>query len=341
MQSSTSFAAFWVAFSSASQLQSCRRRLRRTNSSSRCWTAAHTPNTWEGGHRRRGGTRRESVRVSCSPFYTFYAPRLGSRHVWVSLPDSGEPCDAFGKYFPSTSITVAQLACTRVVICIQRLCYPAAHFYWSFAFTPACTKHLHRTAIASPFNKDVAMADIVVARGRAGTQTQSLPPPSLPQLVAEQHVPIPSSDKDTKRLIVVLSNASLETYKASHGVGRNGMKENKYSLLNSDEHIGVMRKMNRDISDARPDITHQVCYQESSTSSSSPTNRCPSVFSPYSTLPSTRLASCRSTSTPRRAFSSRSRPPSAYRVPSNASPASWSNCYTTSASAQLRRRKSF
>lgn len=91
----------------------------------------------------------------------------------------------------------------------------------------------------------------------AGTQTQSLPPPSLPQLVSEQAVPIPSADKDTKRLIVVLSNASLETYKAAHG-GRNGMKDDKYSLLNSDEHIGVMRKMNRDISDARPDITHQV-----------------------------------------------------------------------------------
>ncbi|XXH01140.1 hypothetical protein Hte_007492 [Hypoxylon texense] len=89
--------------------------------------------------------------------------------------------------------------------------------------------------------------------------TQSLPPPALPQLVAEQHVPIASNDKDSQRLIVVLSNASLETYKASHGgVGRAGMqREDKYSLLNSDEHIGVMRKMNRDISDARPDITHQ------------------------------------------------------------------------------------
>jgi len=91
--------------------------------------------------------------------------------------------------------------------------------------------------------------------------TQSLPPPALPQLVAEQHVPIPSTDKDTKRLIVVLSNASLETYKAvfSGGNGRPGVqREEKYSLLNSDEHIGVMRKMGRDISDARPDITHQV-----------------------------------------------------------------------------------
>lgn len=88
--------------------------------------------------------------------------------------------------------------------------------------------------------------------------TQSLPPPALPQLVAEQHVPIAPNDKDTKRLIVVLSNASLETYKASHAAGRMGaVRDEKYSLLNSDEHIGVMRKMNRDISDARPDITHQ------------------------------------------------------------------------------------
>ena len=90
--------------------------------------------------------------------------------------------------------------------------------------------------------------------------TQSCPPPALPQLVAEQHVPIAANDKDTQRLVVVLSNASLETYKASHG-GRGGnMRDEKYSLLNSDEHIGVMRKMNRDISDARPDITHQVCF---------------------------------------------------------------------------------
>ena len=88
--------------------------------------------------------------------------------------------------------------------------------------------------------------------------TQSLPPPELPRLVAEQHVPIAANDKDTQRLIVVLSNASLETYRAAHGGRTGGGREEKYSLLNSDEHIGVMRKMNRDISDARPDITHQV-----------------------------------------------------------------------------------
>lgn len=88
--------------------------------------------------------------------------------------------------------------------------------------------------------------------------TQSCPPPELPQLVAEQHVPISAHDKETQRLIVVLSHASLETFRASHG-GRSGTnRDEKYSLLNSDEHIGVMRKMNRDISEARPDITHQV-----------------------------------------------------------------------------------
>ena len=97
----------------------------------------------------------------------------------------------------------------------------------------------------------------VTDRDLCAIGTQSLPPPALPQLVAEQHHPIPSSDKDSKRLIVVLSNASLETYKATYG-GRGGAREEKYALLNSDEHIGVMRKMNRDISDARPDITHQV-----------------------------------------------------------------------------------
>ncbi|CAG7915634.1 unnamed protein product [Penicillium olsonii] len=91
---------------------------------------------------------------------------------------------------------------------------------------------------------------------RKRARTQSCPPPELPQLVAEQHVAIPSHDKDTQRLIVVLSNASLETYKAVSS-GRSGTKDEKFSLLNSDEHIGIMRKMNRDISEARPDITHQ------------------------------------------------------------------------------------
>ena len=61
----------------------------------------------------------------------------------------------------------------------------------------------------------------------------------------------------------MLSNASLETYRAAHSA-KPGSKDEKYSLLNSDEHIGVMRKMGRDISEARPDITHQVLIHAAS-----------------------------------------------------------------------------
>lgn len=75
-------------------------------------------------------------------------------------------------------------------------------------------------------------------------------------MVAEQHTPIPANDKTTQRMIVVLSNASLENFKWSSRKGN--VREERYSLLNSDEHISVMRRMNRDISEARPDITHQV-----------------------------------------------------------------------------------
>lgn len=108
----------------------------------------------------------------------------------------------------------------------------------------------------SPLEASRLRHSLSQGREKKRIRTQSLPPPELPQLVAEQHVPISSSDKDTQRLIVVLSNASLETYKSSHGHGP-GARDEKYSLLNSDEHIGVMRRMGRDISEARPDITHQ------------------------------------------------------------------------------------
>ena len=114
------------------------------------------------------------------------------------------------------------------------------------------------TWLHCPFNKVHAVANAKPFTGLIGTQTQSMPPPSLPMLSAEQNVPIASTDRTTQRLVVVLSNASLETYKAAQPNGRPGAKDTKFSLLNSDEHIGVMRKMNRDISDARPDITHQV-----------------------------------------------------------------------------------
>ena len=53
--------------------------------------------------------------------------------------------------------------------------------------------------------------------------------------------------KQEKRLIVVLESANLETVKFGKG----------YGLLNVDEHSGILKKLGRDFSTARPDITHQ------------------------------------------------------------------------------------
>lgn len=78
----------------------------------------------------------------------------------------------------------------------------------------------------------------------------SVPPASL---VPEQPKPISSRDKNTKRLVVVLSQASLETYQ----MNSSGLGGDKYALLNCDDHQGLLRKMGRDIAEARPDITHQ------------------------------------------------------------------------------------
>jgi len=50
-----------------------------------------------------------------------------------------------------------------------------------------------------------------------------------------------------KRLIVILEDAHLETCKAGK----------EFSLLNIDEHRGILSKSGRDFSTARPDITHQ------------------------------------------------------------------------------------
>lgn len=53
------------------------------------------------------------------------------------------------------------------------------------------------------------------------------------------------------RLIVVLSQASLETVK----IGK--AKEARYQLLNGEEHLNIFQKLKRDPATCRPDITHQ------------------------------------------------------------------------------------
>ncbi|KAJ1674763.1 18S rRNA pseudouridine methyltransferase [Spiromyces aspiralis] len=67
--------------------------------------------------------------------------------------------------------------------------------------------------------------------------------PQLPRTIQERH--------QQQRLIVILEAATLEIYK----VGKN--KESKYQLLNCDDHIRLLGKLGRDITTARPDITHQ------------------------------------------------------------------------------------
>lgn len=57
-----------------------------------------------------------------------------------------------------------------------------------------------------------------------------------------------------RRLIVVLEQACLETYRVSSGRDE---KDAKYTLLNCDDHQGILAKMGREIAHARPDITHQ------------------------------------------------------------------------------------
>jgi rRNA small subunit pseudouridine methyltransferase Nep1 len=76
-------------------------------------------------------------------------------------------------------------------------------------------------------------------------------------------VPIPASiprtaeeKQNTQRLYVVLEQASLEVYKSGKPGDHTG--KGQYQLLNCDDHQGALRKMGRDIGEARPDITHQV-----------------------------------------------------------------------------------
>lgn len=126
-----------------------------------------------------------------------------------------------------------------------------AHRRWqpSVVSTNWLCKH-HRSSIELILQVQFAMASPPLKKR---PRTQSLPP--LPTLTAEHATPVSYDDKDTKRLIVVLAQACLETHRVSTG-GPNGSE--KYALLNSDDHIGVLKKMGRDISDARPDILHQV-----------------------------------------------------------------------------------
>lgn len=91
--------------------------------------------------------------------------------------------------------------------------------------------------------------------------------PANPSMLPVQaHVPKGPAAATQRRLFVILEQACLEAYKVSGGGGSGpGGKgrgkdggEAKYTLLNCDDHQGILAKTGRDIADARPDITHQV-----------------------------------------------------------------------------------
>ncbi|GAA5937352.1 18S rRNA pseudouridine methyltransferase [Sporobolomyces koalae] len=134
----------------------------------------------------------------------------------------------------------------------------------SAAAAPPAKSSLKSTlSVASPsFVPSSAKAPAAASGAAKSSRKRPAPgsPPLNPTMIpVAPKAPKTNQEKDqTRRLIVVLEQACLETYKHSAPAGaRGGKGEEKYSLLNCDDHQGVLAKMGRDIAHARPDITHQ------------------------------------------------------------------------------------
>lgn len=92
------------------------------------------------------------------------------------------------------------------------------------------------------------------------SRSRGMPSVNPSMVPVQAHVPRgPAAINGPRRLFVVLEQACLEAYKVSKpSNSRNGREgEAKYTLLNCDDHQGILAKTGRDIADARPDITHQ------------------------------------------------------------------------------------
>ena len=107
------------------------------------------------------------------------------------------------------------------------------------------------------------------AASKPYTPIQLVANPSM--LPVQAHVARGPAAASQRKLYVILEQACLEVYKVSgsgsksiqgRGVRGRGKDsgEAKYTLLNCDDHQGILAKMGRDIADARPDITHQVLF---------------------------------------------------------------------------------
>ena len=77
-------------------------------------------------------------------------------------------------------------------------------------------------------------------------------------------LPAPRGEMPPRKLYVVLEHASVEICPATPGKARLNKAGAKPTLLNCDDHQGLIAKMGRDVSEARPDITHQVGHMSPS-----------------------------------------------------------------------------
>lgn len=119
---------------------------------------------------------------------------------------------------------------------------------------------------ASAKNISTSQVEAQTPKILSPTPSRALAPPTHPSLIPQQARP-PTTHSQTRRLIVVLEQACLESYRVSSGGNSSGSQggrgkrqggEAKYALLNCDDHQGILAKTGRDIADARPDITHQA-----------------------------------------------------------------------------------
>ena len=83
---------------------------------------------------------------------------------------------------------------------------------------------------------------------------------TLPQVLCGSVARVETQDQFPRRtLYVVLERASMEICRpAASARGRTRESKAKPTLLTCDDHQGLLVRMGRDASDARPDITHQV-----------------------------------------------------------------------------------
>jgi rRNA small subunit pseudouridine methyltransferase Nep1 len=110
--------------------------------------------------------------------------------------------------------------------------------------------------------EDDAKSSVQITTPPSSRPTRPLPARvTNPSLLPVQAQVVRNDALKQRKVYVILEQACLEAYRVSSVKGGKGRKvegEVKYTLLNCDDHQGILAKTGRDIADARPDITHQV-----------------------------------------------------------------------------------